>query len=79
MYEVLTKFRIGDRVRVNHECTYFAPSVHGVSMEVLDIERLLVNGKEVVQYTTNLLDPVLCTPYNEDELVGANSPLPPRD
>lgn len=79
MYEVMTKFRVGDQVRIDADCTYFDASVRGRAMTVLEIDRFRVDGKEVIQYTTNLLDPVLCTPYNEDELVAANPPLPPRD
>lgn len=78
-YEVLTKFRVGDFVRVKHDLTYFDPSVHGVPMKVISVDRIDVDGKEVVQYTTDRLDPILQAPYNEEELVGSNIPLPPRD
>lgn len=78
-YEVLTKFRVGDHVRIKHDLSYFDPSVHGVPMEVISVSTLEVDGKEVVQYTTDRPDPILQAPYNEDELVGSNNPLPPRD
>lgn len=76
VYEVLTKFRVGDLVRIDHELTYFDPSVLGVPMEVLRVERITVDGKEAVRYYTDRLDPILQTPYNENELIGVNNPLP---
>lgn len=74
-YEVLTKFRKGDLVRVKHDLDYFDPSVRGVAMEVLDVVREDVDGKEAVFYFTNKPDPVHGGHYNEFELVGANPPL----
>ncbi len=78
-YEVITKFRVGDFVRVKYDLAYFDATVHGKVMKVIGVDRYNINKKEVVQYTTNYPDPVFKTPYNEDELVGSNPPLPPRD
>ena len=78
-YEVITKFRKGDHVRIAHDLTYFDASVRGVVMEVVDVVREMVDGKEAVFYTTDRPDPVHGGHYNEYELVGSNEPLPSRD
>ena len=79
MYEVLTKFRVGDSVRIKHDLDYFSPSVRGVSMKVLEVVRENVDGKEAVFYFTDKPDPVHGGHYNEFELDGVNPPLPLRD
>ncbi len=78
-YEVLTTFRKGDKVRIKHDLEYFDPSVRGVVMEVIDVVREDVDGKEAVFYFTDRPDPVHGGHYNEFELVGSNEPLPQKD
>ena len=78
-YEVITKFKAGDKVRVKSDLCYFDASIRGVEMEVLKVDRFRAGGKEVVQYHTDRPDPVLGFPYNEDELVGHTETLQPRE
>lgn len=77
-YEVLTKFKVGDLVRVKHDLEYFDATVRGVEMTVIKVDRFRDGDKEVVQYHTDRHDPILGTPYNEDELVGHTEALPVR-
>jgi len=70
-YEVLTKFRVGDKVRVAHDLEYFDASVRGIAMTVLEVIREDVDGKEAIMYVTDKPDPVHSGFYNEFELVGA--------
>ena len=78
MYEVLTKFRVGDLVRIKHDLTFFDASVRGKEMEIIEVKREDIDGREAVMYRTNHPDPVHGGFYNEDELVGSNHPLPRR-
>lgn len=70
-YEVLTKFRVGDQVRIKHDLKYFDASVRGVAMTVVEVSREDVDGTEAVFYVTDRPDPVHGGFYNEFELVGA--------
>lgn len=74
-YVVLTKFRVGDKVRIKHDLSYFDASVRGIEMEIIEVVREDVDGTEAVFYTTNKPDPVHGGFYNEFELVDSN-PVP---
>ena len=70
-YEVLTKFRVGDMVRIKHDLTFFDRTVQGVAMKVTEVARVDVDGSEAVQYRTDRADPIHGAFFNEDELVAA--------
>lgn len=78
-YEVITKFRRGDKVRIKYDLTFFDPSVHSIVQTVLEVRRDDVDGMEQVSYRTTHPDPILGGYYNESELVGWEPPLLQKD
>lgn len=72
-YTVNTKFRVGEKVRVRHDYTFFSPNVRGVDMTVLEVVREDVDGTEAVFYRCDREDPVHGPTFNEFELVGLDA------